>query len=146
MNTLAAISFANTLLFALMLTAGIVGTVLAIVWAVMTIRKAHFRAYCTEMDDWFEANKHIFKECPLNLKQQKVLYALAQCCSEHTHLRLWKILMLWGWDGTAIDRLRFDVDLEELSRTLIRSDGGSEGRYFSLTESGRNFLLHHRFI
>ncbi len=109
--------------------------------------------YCEELDHWFWENRRAFRRSSLNRRQEKILFALAEHSSNHSaRLKLWQILMLWDWDGTDIDRLRFYVDLEILTdRELLGRSGGCDHiakdyQSWFLTNIGRDYLLNHGFI
>ena len=114
--------------------------------------EADWRTHCERLDGWFKVNQQAFSSCPLNIRQQKILYAIAEHGDFHDRLKLWQLMILWGWDGTSIDRLRFDVDFEQLQRErLIAESGGGghlskEERAWFLTVEGRDYLMKHHFI
>ncbi len=109
-------------------------------------------AYCERLHVWFKANEHCFLPSELNQKQQKILYALAQHLEFSQRVKFWQVLMLWSWDGTCVDRLRFDVDFEKIEEEGFFSGTGhnrslpEENRDWYLTKKGRDFLLKHQLI
>ncbi|MEK7641550.1 MAG: hypothetical protein AAB365_00985 [Patescibacteria group bacterium] len=115
-------------------------------------QKEAWLAHCVALDEWYEANKRRFTRSDLNSKQIKILYAFAEVLDYSSRLELWQLLMIWDWDETGPDRLRFDVDFEKMrSRGLLIQSGGCTSlpqmrRKWILSQKGRNLLLKHKII